>query len=134
MPSHQHFRCSQSRKILQTRGERGSYSRFTPEEQQLLRSGHLRLIDYYSRWVRLRRGIVGDTSLKMDKRDRGDAAAVGLDGSETPSIFSIEAATKKLAQTQTRLTGGGLHTLHTTYQSSAVLPYCSLCSHFVATL
>lgn len=94
MPSHQHFRCSRSRKILRTSVEEGPYCWFTPEEQQLLRSGHLCLINYYPRWVCLHRGIVGDTSLEVDKCDRGDTATVGLNSSETPGVLSVKATAK----------------------------------------
>jgi hypothetical protein len=37
---------------------------------------------------------MGDTSLEVDQCDRGDAAAVGLNGSETPGVLSIEATAK----------------------------------------
>jgi hypothetical protein len=38
---------------------------------------------------------MGDTGLEVDKRDRGDAAAVGLNGSETPGVFSVEATVEE---------------------------------------
>jgi len=37
---------------------------------------------------------MGDTGLEVDKCDRGDAAAIGLDGPETPGVFSVEATAK----------------------------------------
>jgi hypothetical protein len=40
--------------MLRTPGEEGAYSWFAPKEQQLLGSGHLRLVYYHSRWVRFR--------------------------------------------------------------------------------
>ena len=38
-----------------------------------------------------------DTSLEVDQCDRGDAAAVGLDGSETPRVFSVKATANILS-------------------------------------
>jgi hypothetical protein len=40
---------------------------------------------------------MGDTSLEVNQCDGGDATAVGLDGSEAPSVFSVEATAKESA-------------------------------------
>jgi hypothetical protein len=50
--------------------DRGTYSGLPPEQQQLLRRGHLSVVDFNRLGVA---GSVVDARFEEDERDRGDA-------------------------------------------------------------
>jgi hypothetical protein len=86
-----------------SRKRKQAHRGLAPEEEELLRGRHLRVVDGDGPV-----GGVRDPRLEEDERDRRDAAARGLDRAEAPLVVAVEPAA--LRQRQPFTAGGGART------------------------
>jgi hypothetical protein len=74
-----------------------THCRLTPEKKQLLRRGHLALINGNSSGIALTCGFMRDASFQVNQCNGGKAASIRFDCPITPRVIPIKPAAKWLS-------------------------------------